>query len=143
MMPIIRTAEPPDSDALLALATAFATSFVVEPDAFQQMFLAVLADPDARLVVAEQDGQVLGYLLGFVHATFYANGLVAWVEEITVSASHRRQGFGRRLMQDFERWATGRGARQVALATRRAAPFYQALGYEESASYLRKLLSNA
>jgi len=28
----------------------------------------------------------------------------------------------------------------VALATRRAAPFYQALGYEESATYLRKLL---
>lgn len=43
-------------------------------------------------------------------------------------------------MQDFERGATGRGARLVALATRRAAPFYHALGYEESATYLRKLL---
>jgi hypothetical protein len=29
----------------------------------------------------------------------------------------------------------------VALATRRAAPFYLALGYEESAAYLRKVLS--
>jgi hypothetical protein len=26
------------------------------------------------------------------------------------------------------------------LATRRAAPFYRALGYQESAAYLRKLL---
>ncbi len=43
MIPGIRIAAPPDSDALLALATAFATSFVVEPDAFQQMFLAMLA----------------------------------------------------------------------------------------------------
>jgi GNAT superfamily N-acetyltransferase len=142
MIPSIRAAASQDSDALLALATAFATSFVVEPDAFQHMFLTVLADSDARLMVAEQDGQVLGYLLGFVHATFYANGLVAWVEEITVSASHRRQGVGRWLMQDFERWAAERGAQLVALATRRAAPFYQALGYEESATYLRKLLSD-
>jgi len=28
----------------------------------------------------------------------------------------------------------------VALATRRAAPFYRALGYEESAVYFRKVL---
>jgi hypothetical protein len=28
----------------------------------------------------------------------------------------------------------------VALATRRAAPFYRALGYEDSATYFRKVL---
>ena len=31
-------------------------------------------------------------------------------------------------------------SRIVALATRRAAPFYDALGYEDSAVYFRKLL---
>ena len=30
----------------------------------------------------------------------------------------------------------------VALATRRAAPFYRALGYEESAVYFRKILGD-
>ena len=30
----------------------------------------------------------------------------------------------------------------VALATRRAAPFYRALGYEESAIYFRKILDD-
>lgn len=29
----------------------------------------------------------------------------------------------------------------AALATRRAGPFYRALGYEESAAYFRKLLT--
>jgi hypothetical protein len=43
-------------------------------------------------------------------------------------------------MQGFEAWAAKRGSKLVALATRRAAPFYQALGYEESAIYFRKLL---
>jgi hypothetical protein len=40
--------------------------------------------------------------------------------------------------------ATGPGYRQgctlVALATRRTEPFYLALGYERSATYLRKVL---
>ena len=30
----------------------------------------------------------------------------------------------------------------IALATRRAAPFYRALGYEESAAYFRKVLAD-
>ena len=140
MAPICRTAVPGDAASILGLAQAFATSFVVEPAAFQRVFSSLLGDADARLLVAEQERQVIGYLFGFVHATFYANGLVAWVEEIMVSQSARRQGVGRALMQDFERWAAERGAKLVALATRRAAPFYQALGYEESATYLRKLL---
>ncbi len=43
-------------------------------------------------------------------------------------------------MATFEQWALGRGCALVALATRRAAPFYHALGYQDSAAYLRKLL---
>jgi GNAT superfamily N-acetyltransferase len=65
---------------------------------------------------------------------------VAWVEEIMVSEALRRQGIGQLLMQEFEAWAVARGCKLVALATRRAAVFYQALGYEESATYFRKLL---
>lgn len=148
--PRIRPATPADVDAVQALATAFATSFRVEADAFRASFAALLAAPDAALLVAEAGdegggdggggGGVIGYVLGFVHPTFYANGPVAWVEEITVEASLRRGGVGRALMDAFETWARVRDARLVALATRRAAAFYAALGYEESAIYHRKLL---
>ena len=37
-------------------------------------------------------------------------------------------------------WASGSGAAYVALATRRAAAFYTALDYEESAVFFRKPL---
>lgn len=49
---------------------------------------------------------------------------------------------GRNLMAAFEEWAASSGvdARYLALATRRAAGFYRALGYEESASYFKKVL---
>jgi hypothetical protein len=45
-------------------------------------------------------------------------------------------------MGRFEEWARSHRAKFAALATRRADQFYQALGYEESASYFRKLLSD-
>jgi GNAT superfamily N-acetyltransferase len=140
MEAIVRAGEQRDAAAILTLAKAFATSFVVEQDAFQRAFAAMLAATDAHLLVAEWEEQVIGYLLGFEHPTFYANGRAAWVEEITVGEPFRRHGVGRLLMEDFERRAVERGARLVALATRRAARFYQALGYEESATYFRKLL---
>ena len=43
---------------------------------------------------------------------------------------------------EFEKWASKRGSKLVGLATRRAAPFYKGLGYEESAVFFRKLLAD-
>lgn len=136
----IRRAGPPNGLAIFLLARAFATSFVVEQAAFERTFAELLTHPEAFMAVAEADGEVAGYVLGFDHLTFFANGRVAWVEEIMVGEVYRRQGVGRRLMEAFEAWATAREAKMIALATRRAADFYAALGYEESATYFRKRL---
>lgn len=106
LLPVIRPARPADEPAVLTLATAFATSFEVDPAAFKTGFARVVDAPEACLLVAETDATVaIGYVLGFVHPTFYANGPVAWVEEITVDAALRGQGTGRRLMEAFEGWA--------------------------------------
>jgi ribosomal protein S18 acetylase RimI-like enzyme len=86
-------------------------------------------------------GEVVGYLLATSHPAFHANGLVAWVEEVMVAEPARGTGVGRQLMAAAEARARRRGARYVALATRRAAPFYQALGYEDSAVYFKKPLT--
>jgi GNAT superfamily N-acetyltransferase len=136
----IRRADPKDSEAVLALAQAFATSFEVQPESFTRSFAAVFNAPEAFLAVAEEAEVVIGYLLGFMHPAFYANGPVAWVEEVMVSPAHRGRGVGRVLMECMEEWAKSMGCPLIALATRRAAPFYAALGYEESAAYFRKLL---
>ena len=136
----IRPAQYPDAEAAWALARPFATSFVVDAQAFRQAFLELLTAPQAHLAVAETEQQLVGYVLGFEHYTFFANGRVAWVEEIMVSETFRRQGIGELLMRDVEAWAVARGCKLIALATRRASAFYKAIGYEESAAYFRKLL---
>ena len=67
---------------------------------------------------------------------------MGWVEEVVVTQQYRGRGLGRALMSAFESWAAARDCALVALATRRAAPFYLALGYAESATYLRKILTH-
>jgi GNAT superfamily N-acetyltransferase len=122
------------------LAGAFTTSFSVERSAFESSFAALLQSPDAFIAVASDSSRVVGYVLGFNHHTFYANGRVSWVEEIMVSDDVRRRGIGRQLMESFEQWAKSRQSKLIALATRRAALFYQSIGYDESATYFRRLL---
>jgi GNAT superfamily N-acetyltransferase len=137
----IRPASLIDADQVARLAGELAQSFPFERAAFDRSFPAVLADDQACLLVAAQEeGPCLGYVLGFTHLTFYAGGPVAWVEEILVRPQDRRQRVGEELMAAFGEWAAMRGCALVALATRRAAPFYQALGYEESAVYFRQVL---
>ena len=139
-MPEIRQAGRADADMIAGLAAELAQSFAFCRADFDVSYPALLAERNACVLVAVQDGDCVGYLLGFWHLTFFANGPVGWVEEIMVRREHRGRGIGRDLMSAFERWVAARGCTMVALATRRAAPFYLALGYEESAAYLRKLL---
>jgi GNAT superfamily N-acetyltransferase len=140
----IRPAARDDAAAVAKLAAELAQSFAFSQEKFEVSYPSLVNAEDACLLLADGDGDgdgdPLGYLLGFRHLTFYANGPVGWVEEIGVESGHRGHGIGRALMAAFEQWAAGHDCALVALATRRAVPFYRALGYEESAVYLRKIL---
>jgi GNAT superfamily N-acetyltransferase len=138
--PRVRPAGDGDVEAVFELAAMMAISFTVEPEAFRRSFAAVLATADAHLLVIDVDAQVGGYLLGFEHPAFFANGPVAWVEEIAVHASLRRQNLGSQLMTAFENGVRERGGKLVALATTRASSFYEAIGYDRHAAYFRKIL---
>ncbi len=140
----IRPAGRADAGTVASLAAALAQSFPFSRARFDLSYPAVLAADGTCLLLADtgDGGSCLGYLLGFQHLTFFANGPVGWVEEIFVSPEHRGHGAGRALMSAFERWAAERDCALVALATRRAAPFYRALGYAESAAYFRKVLTS-
>jgi GNAT superfamily N-acetyltransferase len=137
---IVRPATLEDEPVVYQLAANMATSFAVERRTFRNSFLSLIEASEAFVLVADVGGRVGGYLLGFTHLTFYANGPVAWVEEIAVQPQLRRQRLGALLMAEFEGQATAAGAALIALATRRAASFYDAIGYEPSATYFRKNL---
>ena len=136
----IRRATEADADALFLLVEDFAVTFVPERSAFENSLREVLADEDANLTVAVVEGQVVGYCLGFDHYVFYANGKISSVEEIMVREDLRKHGVGKQLIRCFEQWSVSRGSKLVGLFTRRAAAFYEAIGYQSSGTFFRKLL---
>jgi GNAT superfamily N-acetyltransferase len=138
----VRYATSSDAAAVADLARELAQSFPFSQTRFDANYAALLNTDDACLLLAVNGDNALGYLLGFQHITFYANGPVATAEEILVQAKFRRRGVGQALMKAFEQWALERNCRLVTLATRRAVPFYVALGYEQSATYMRKVLTD-
>jgi GNAT superfamily N-acetyltransferase len=138
---IIRRARPNDQDLLYPLARDLSAFLEVSRASFTKSFSNLLSDSKALVLVAANGDadQLTGYLLGFQHQSFFADGPVGWVEEVYTLPDRRRAGIAGALMAEFERWAWESGARLVALATRRAQDFYRAIGYEESAAYFRKL----
>jgi GNAT superfamily N-acetyltransferase len=136
----IRRARVADELPLFALVKQFAPQTPATAEAFAQSLRVKLKDSDAFVAVAEIDGQLVGYIAGDAHETFYAGGKIAWVDEILVAARERRRGVGRALMTEFENWAAGGRCRLVGLATRGATEFYEELGFETSDGVFRRYL---
>jgi GNAT superfamily N-acetyltransferase len=138
---MIRPARHEDSDGVWPLAQAFATSFTPERAAFDATWAQLIGAARTLLLVADAaECGIVGYLLGNSHPTLFANGPVAWVEELMVVETDRRSGVGRRLIEHAEEWARSGGAAYLALASRRAGPFYLAVDYEDSAVFYKKTL---
>jgi GNAT superfamily N-acetyltransferase len=137
----VRRAEDSDVAAVWPLVAEFATTFRPNREVFSSAFADAIVRHDTLVLVAHDEGEIAGYLLASVHGTFFANAPVAWVEELMVSESARRTGTGTELMAVAESWSRNQDAAYISLATRRAAHFYDALGYDESATFFRKVLT--
>jgi N-acetylglutamate synthase-like GNAT family acetyltransferase len=139
----VRKAVLTDLEAVFELAKDFVMSFPISKSAFEESYQKLIVTENALLLVIEEDNNVLGYCLAMDHLTFFANGRITWLEEITIKQDKRGLGLGHKLMDAVEAWASSRNSKLVALATRRAAEFYKSLNYEESAVYFRKILNNS
>jgi GNAT superfamily N-acetyltransferase len=137
---IVRPAAPEDADAVFALLTQFAVSYQPQHAAFDQHYPRLLASQDADLLVACVDGRVVGYALGFRLLTLYANGPLLELQELMVNPQHRGTGLGRALVEAMVQRARETGCAEVTVPTRRAAGFYTALGFAETAVYLKHKL---
>jgi GNAT superfamily N-acetyltransferase len=136
----VRRATVADEFALFALVCRFPTPTPPSRETFAESLRVKLKDPDGFVAVAELGGELVGYVAGDAHETFYAGGKIAWVDEILVTENARRQGIGRALMAEFESWAENGRCRLIGLATRAATSFYEELGFEDSAGYYKRYL---
>ncbi|MFG2970540.1 GNAT family N-acetyltransferase [Streptomyces sp. NPDC048288] len=139
-MTAIRDATPSDADDIYRLLTGFVTSYrpdraVFDDGAFPRVIEAA-SYGRAEFLVAEQDACVVGYLLALRMPTLFAGGTVLELLELTVAESMRGRGTGSALVRAAQARAREAKDVEVTVPTRRAADFYRALGFRETAVHL-------
>lgn len=137
----VRAATAADGDDVFRLLGAFVTSYRPERAVFDGVtFPRVLREAAAgraELLVAEQDGRVSGYALAARMPTLFAGGAVLELLELCVDPPVRGRGAGSALVRAVQAKAARAGDIEVTVPTRRASGFYLALGFRETATYLK------
>jgi GNAT superfamily N-acetyltransferase len=105
------------------------------------------ASHDGRVMVADSDGEILGFVC--VVATTRGDSpddpaTFAWVHDIFVRPEHRRQGVATALMAEAESFVRSRGARELRLGVldrnADARALYRGLGFRDYMRVLTKVL---
>lgn len=102
------------------------------PDEIQARFDAIAARGGAVVLVAENDGSLLGWIHAAVSPVLEAD-LYAEIAGLVVDASCRSQGVGAALVEAAEAWARTARCRAMRVRSRvireRAHAFYERNGY--------------
>lgn len=129
-----REASPTGDDALREKSEDLGPPL---PRAYLDAFEAMDRDPDNTLLVAEQDGRVVGtFQLTIIQHLMYRGGRIAQIEAVRVDAPLRGQGIGESMMRWAIEEARKRGCVRVQLTSNKqrlaAHRFYARLGFAAS-----------
>ncbi|MDX2206824.1 MAG: GNAT family N-acetyltransferase [Gemmatimonadales bacterium] len=104
---------------------------------YEAAFDAIAGDPNNELVVAEQNGTVIGVMqITFIPYLTHQGSWRALIEGVRVAAGSRGSGVGKRMFAWAISHARERGCRLVQLTSDKSRPdairFYQSLGFVAS-----------
>jgi GNAT superfamily N-acetyltransferase len=140
----IRDAEPTDVPLLMALIRELADYEKLGHELLateELMERALFADPPAaEALIAEQDGEAIGYALYYsTFSTFLAiQGI--WLEDLYVRPEHRKTGAGRALLASVAARLRERGGERLEWAAldwnELALGFYRGLGAQAMSEWI-------
>jgi ribosomal protein S18 acetylase RimI-like enzyme len=109
---VIRRATPRDAQLIRELSQVSFSEY--DPRA-SRTTANMMREPEARTLVAEHDGKLLGFII-----LRHRAGSALAVNAIAVAPSERGRGVGKRLMQAAERYAKSHGIGRITLCTAQA-----------------------
>jgi GNAT superfamily N-acetyltransferase len=146
---IFREAARADLQSIIALLAddvlGKARDHAVVDDAYERAFAAIEADPRNFLIVADDRGEIVGFMqVTYIPGLGRHGAERSLIESVRVRSDRRRQGIGGELM----RWAVGqakaRGCALVQLTSDKsragAHRFYTALGFVPSHEGMKLIL---
>jgi len=134
----IREFEPQDSDEVIAL---WESCELTRP--WNNPLLDIerkLSVKDDLFLIAEQDGEIIGSVMGGY------DGHRGWINYLAVSPTIRKQGIGRQLMHAVEQRLLQKGCPKINLQIRKGndtvIAFYEAIGFSDDAcvSYGKRII---
>ena len=129
---MIRRARAGDAKAVAELLAQLDYPF--EAEAVASALAEVLADPAHVALVAEEDGEVVGFVNANFRPQLHHLAPVGTIDELVVDADRRGRRIGERLVEVVLTEARQRGADVVEVMTHerreRARAFYRRCGFE-------------
>ena len=138
----IRPAEASDAEAIATLFTD--EGYPAGPSDIVER-LSRFASEHSRVVIAEHEGTLLGFIALHALPRFEHDDRIVRVLALVVDAGARERGVGHRLMTEAELMARDLGAAFVEVTAGHHRPeayrFYESMGYDATVTaYLRKKL---
>ena len=116
-----------------------------DPEKLRLLGETMLGDPDSWLaLVAERDGDIIGFCCGYVAPHFFGNELTSGDLAIYVVSEHRGGTIGARLVKEYTAWCEAQGVREPLLGVSagitpdRTGQLYERLGYTEKYTIYKK-----
>ncbi len=111
---------------------------------YQESIISRLNDPNTRVLVAEEDSKVVGYVLGMIVdivAEVFQPVRSGFLADIYVHSDYRRNGIGRELVERLVLWFQSNEITyyewHVAEKNRDAVQFWQSMGGETTMLRMR------
>jgi GNAT superfamily N-acetyltransferase len=144
---MVRDAEPQDFDVVTELLEGLGRATVTDAtrDRCREIYAAQISDPAVKHLVAENDdGEVVAFCsLHFRNRLNHATAQ-AWIPDLFVRDSARRQGIARALLEAAEKAALDRNCWDLTLESgyqrTEAHMVYSNFGMRDAGKYFRKLL---
>lgn len=122
-------------------------AFKADGSTLKQRLEALITEDDALLLVAEGNGQVIGYIHGEIVTYLLFAGREMLVSELFVKEKARAAGVGKALLAAIEAQAVQRKCFRISVLNSREREsykrgFYPSLGYEErsqTANFTKRL----
>lgn len=127
----VRRAAPGDAAVVLTMLRELAADVGDDVTGDEATWARMLARPDVLVLVAERDGEPVGYVSALRRPHFWSGTDILALDDLFVREGYRSAGVGRLLMTELARLAAPEGLLirwEVAEDNLRAQDFYRRLG---------------
>jgi GNAT superfamily N-acetyltransferase len=120
MAATVRAATPEEVERVIPLYDWLFAPPGTKPEAWDERRAAValrgaIESHDSVVLLAEDDGELVGFLTAYQELHSVRFGYRAWVEDLAVHPERRSRGTGKTLLDAAKAWARERGATHLEL----------------------------